>query len=69
MKIHEAIKLTGSVNKSGLAKALGVSKQAVSQWPDVIRDDVADRVIGVAARLGRFDEINAYIKEARGEAA
>jgi len=43
MKKAEAIeKLGGSV--AAAAKAIGVSYQAVNQWPNVLPDRIADRV-------------------------
>lgn len=46
--------LGGSVAEA--ARRLGVSYQAVSKWPDPLPPRVADRVIGVYARM-KFPEI------------
>ena len=50
MKKREAAKLFG--NQSKLAMAIGISKSAVSQWPEELSQSSADRVIGAAVRLG-----------------
>lgn len=47
----EAIALFGT-SAADLARALGVTRSAVSQWPEVLAQDQADRVIGAAVRLG-----------------
>lgn len=36
-----------------MARALGISPQAISQWPDVLSGAQSDRVTGAAFRLGR----------------
>jgi len=51
MKKSDAVKIFG--NQSDLAKAIGLSKSAVSQWPDPLRQAHIDRVIGAAVRLGK----------------
>jgi len=35
-----------------MARALGVTRSAISQWPEVLRQEQVDRVIGAAVRLG-----------------
>ena len=45
----EAIKRFGSVRK--LAAALGISVQAVYQWPDTLEQATSDRIVGAAVRL------------------
>lgn len=47
----EAIDLFGG-SRSEFARALGITPQAVSQWPDELEQDREDRVIGAAVRLG-----------------
>ncbi len=37
--------------QSDLARAVGVTRQAVGLWPDVLSLQMADRVIGAALRL------------------
>lgn len=69
MNIDEAIHIVGKDTKSGLASVLGVSKQAVSQWPDELPARIVDRVIGAAVRLGRGDAVTEYIKKSQGKAA
>ena len=46
-KAH-AIELFGTVGK--VAEAVGVSSQAVSQWPDILPARLADRVVAAWAR-------------------
>ncbi|MGD9662074.1 MAG: Cro/CI family transcriptional regulator [Porticoccaceae bacterium] len=47
---QQAIQAFG--NQSKLAVALGVSRAAISQWPDELDQARQDRVIGAAKRLG-----------------
>lgn len=49
MKKSDAIKIFG--NQSKLAQALGLSKSAVSQWPENLTHYYSDRVIGAAVRI------------------
>lgn len=49
----EAISLFGE-NQSDLARALGITPQAVYQWPDDLVEAQIDRVIGAAVRLGKW---------------
>ena len=37
-----------------VAKVLGLTPQAVYQWPDDLDQERTDRVIGAAVRLGRW---------------
>ena len=46
----DAINMFGSA--AALARAIGVTRSAVSQWPDVLDQAQADRVTGAAYRLG-----------------
>lgn len=55
MKKREAAKVFG--NQSKLAKALKISKSAVSQWPEDLPESIADRIIGAALRLGLDPEV------------
>lgn len=50
MNKNEAIELFGSRAKT--AKALGVTRAAVSKWPDRLSAAVSDRVIAAAVRKG-----------------
>lgn len=46
----EAIKLLGGTRVAA-ARAIGVSYQAVRQWPDVLTERIEDRVIAAHVRL------------------
>lgn len=37
----------------GLARALGITKGAISQWPEELDQSKTDRVIGALIRLGK----------------
>lgn len=50
MKKVAVIRLFGSVSRT--AAAVGVTPQAVSDWPDILTDAIADRVRGTCVRLG-----------------
>lgn len=52
MNKRDAIRLFGST-VTELASALGLTRSAVSQWPERLRQAQADRVMGAAVRLGR----------------
>ena len=45
----QAIKMFGSV--TGLAKALGIHRQAIYQWPEQLKQRTSDEVTGAAIRL------------------
>lgn len=47
---EQAIALFGSI--SAAATAIGVSYQAVNQWPDLLPVRIADRVIAACVRRG-----------------
>ena len=51
MTKHEATKIFGGT-QSALAAALGVSRSAISQWPEQLSQRQADMVLGAALRLG-----------------
>ncbi len=51
MTKNDAISMFESPRK--LAEALGITPQAVYQWPDDLSQDQADRILGAAIRLGR----------------
>lgn len=53
MKKSEAIKLFGHTQEA-LALSLGITKSAVSQWPDDLPQHIEDRVVGAAVRLGKL---------------
>lgn len=52
MTKKEAAELFG--NYADLARALGITKQAISGWPDDLRQEQVDRVNGAAIRLGKL---------------
>ncbi len=47
----EAVTIFGS--QAELARALEITKSAVSQWPDQLDRNRSDRVMGAAHRLGK----------------
>ncbi len=53
MEKAEAIRLLGGTIESS-AKAIGISYQAVSKWPDILPPRIADRVIAAYARKHRL---------------
>ena len=50
MNKSDAITIFGSAPK--LAAALGITRQAVYQWPDNLDQRLTDEIIGAALRLG-----------------
>lgn len=52
MRKQDAISLFGTAR--ALASALGITPQAVYQWPEKISQEQADRVTGAAMRLGKI---------------
>jgi transcriptional repressor of cell division inhibition gene dicB len=52
MTKQEAISLFG--NGASLARALGITRSAISQWPDDLDQPRSDMVNGAALRLGKF---------------
>jgi len=50
MKKAKAIKLFGT--QVALARAIGIGKAAVSDWPDPLPPRIADRVIAACVRKG-----------------
>jgi DNA-binding transcriptional regulator YdaS (Cro superfamily) len=48
----QAVKLFGS--QAAVARALGVSNQAISQWPEQLTQAQQDRLVGAAVRLGKL---------------
>jgi len=45
-----------------LAEALGITRQAISQWPDELPQKTEDLIIGAAVRLGLPTEIPEHVK-------
>jgi len=41
-------------NQTKLGEAIGISRAAISQWPDKLTQKQVDRVIGAAIRLGKW---------------
>ena len=56
MNKAKAIELLGGTVASA-AEAIGVTVQAVSQWPDPLPDRIADRVLAALARKHLAPEI------------
>jgi hypothetical protein len=50
MTKEQAIAIFGSPKEMG--RALGISRHAIYQWPDVLDQERIDRVVGAALRLG-----------------
>lgn len=53
MTKSDAIAMFGTT-VTALAAAVGVTRSAVSQWPEELRQDQIDRVIGAAVRLRKL---------------
>lgn len=53
VKKSDVISMFGGTQLA-VAKALGITNGAVSQWPSVLPKHLADRVIGAAYRLGKI---------------
>jgi hypothetical protein len=51
MRKDSAVDFFGGVAET--AQAIGISSQAVSDWPDELPPRIADRVIAAAVRMGR----------------
>ena len=47
----DAIRMFGG-RQQDLADAIGITRSAVAQWPETLRQDQVDRVLGAAIRLG-----------------
>jgi len=47
---QEAIRLFGGTLRA-VGDALGISRQAVCQWPEILSQDTSDRLLGAAIRL------------------
>jgi transcriptional regulator with XRE-family HTH domain len=52
MKKSDAVRLFG--NQSALARAVGLSRSSISQWPPELDQKRADLVRGAALRLGKL---------------
>ena len=55
MNKRDAISTFGT--QAAMARALGISPQAVDQWPDDLTQGQSDRVIGAALRLGKLPQL------------
>ncbi len=51
MRKTQAIDLLGGA-VTAAAGGMGITYQAVNQWPDVLPNRIADRVLGACLRLG-----------------
>ena len=57
MKKQDVINLYGG-NRSLTARSIGISRQALYQWPDELSIEQQDRVVGSCLRLGtRMDQL------------
>jgi UTP--glucose-1-phosphate uridylyltransferase len=50
----QAFSITGLAGTQALAASLGVTRSAVSQWPDPLTYRQTNEVLGLAVRLGRL---------------
>ncbi len=55
MDKSKAIEIFGG--RAETATAIGISVQAISDWPEVLPQRIADRVIAAAYRHGKLDAI------------
>lgn len=62
MKKQSAIALFGT--GTALAHALGITKSAVSQWPEELPQRIADEIHGAAIRLGKIPHASKQEKAA-----
>lgn len=53
MKKTEAVFLFNN-SVADLAAALGITRHAIYQWPDKLKQEQVDRVTGAAMRLGKI---------------
>jgi UTP--glucose-1-phosphate uridylyltransferase len=63
MKKEQAIDLFGGPGRAtatNLAGALGVTRQAISQWPAKLDQRTTDEIIGAAVRLGIIKNYQDY---------
>ena len=44
-------------SQAGLARALGISRAAVAQWPDELTQRQIDEITGAALRLGKLQQL------------
>lgn len=51
MTKHQATQMFGGT-QAAMARALSVTRAAVSRWPDKLTNEQADRIMGAAMRLG-----------------
>lgn len=56
MKKSEACYFFGGT-QANLARALGITAQAVGQWPDELTQAQEDRVMGAILRLGKLPQL------------
>lgn len=53
LTLSDAVELFGGT-KAALAEALGMTRQAITTWPDKLTQTQSDRVVGAAIRLGKL---------------
>lgn len=61
MNKQEAIHVFGTA--AALARALGINRANITQWPNELPLYQSDRVVGAAIRTGRADRLPLRIKD------
>lgn len=65
MEKSKAIQLLGGTTESA-ARAIGISYQAISKWPELLPPRIADRVIAAYVRKNRLiSDISTSSQESR----
>jgi len=60
MKKSDVYPIFGSLNKT--AEALGVTQQAVSNWPATLEQRHIDRLIGASLRVGKYKAMKRLVQ-------
>lgn len=55
MEKKTAVSIFGT--QAAMARALGITPQAVHQWPDPLPQSYVDRVVGAAIRMGKLPQL------------
>ena len=61
MKKSKAVALFGN-SAASLARAVGLSRSRISQWPENLTQKQSDLVIGAALRLGKINHCDAGLQ-------